>query len=458
MVRNVVVLGGSYAGSRAAELLAKTLPSTHRVILVERQSSFRHLYLFPRHGVVPDHAHKAFIPYNNLFGSVAAPPTKTAAAASPVVEVIPDARQSLVVHASVVKIGEGFIEIDRDLAAHEETADDDALELADRLASVGLDDEGSSTSRRIPYDYLIYALGSTLPPPLISPARTKKDGVAFLKTQHDIIKRAKSILVVGGGALGIQYATDIADYYNSPHNAHHHCEATPKKVTLMHSRDRFLPLYSSAVDVEIKRRLAELKVDVILGERVPLPSTEELAKQEKSGEMHKIVTSKGQVVEFDLLLRCTGQVPNSKLLKDFLPDAVNKDGYVNVLPTLQVALPPSNRARDDIYAIGDVADMGVIKAGHTGWNAAGTAVQNIMCSIGVEGSLNNEQPTLTEFEITPPQIKVTLGLNHAVSELLPSMGAAKTEVKMISDGPVDGHWQGVWTRMGESPLDPHVGA
>lgn len=41
--------GGSYAGSRAAEILAKSLPETHRVILIERQSSFRHLYLFPRY-------------------------------------------------------------------------------------------------------------------------------------------------------------------------------------------------------------------------------------------------------------------------------------------------------------------------------------------------------------------------------------------------------------------------
>ena len=206
------------------------------------------------------------------------------------------------------------------------------------------------------------------------------------KTQHDLIKRAKSVLVVGGGALGLQYATDIADYYNSPQHASLRPEGTPpKKVTLMHSRGRFLPLYDEAVDVEVKRRLEVLGVDVILNERVTLPSAEELLKQEQSGEMHRIVTSTGKEVEFDLLvcrlspsaprtkltslihqLRCTGQTPNSKLLKDFLPESVNGAGYVNVLPTLQVALPPSNRARDDIFAIGDVAEMGTIKAGHTG--------------------------------------------------------------------------------------------
>ncbi|BGP18292.1 hypothetical protein JCM10213v2_006352 [Rhodosporidiobolus nylandii] len=46
--RNVVILGGSYAGSRAAELLSRTLPSSHRVVVIDRQSHFNHLYLHPR--------------------------------------------------------------------------------------------------------------------------------------------------------------------------------------------------------------------------------------------------------------------------------------------------------------------------------------------------------------------------------------------------------------------------
>ena len=71
----------------------------------------------------------------------------------------------------------------------------------------------------------------------------------------------------------------------------------------MHSRERFLPLYDKALDVEVKRRLAVLGVDVILGERVTLPSAAALARQEQSSEMHQIVTSTGQVVEFDLLVR-----------------------------------------------------------------------------------------------------------------------------------------------------------
>lgn len=59
----------------------------------------------------------------------------------------------------------------------------------------------------------------------------------------------------------------------------------------------------------------------------------------------------------------------------------------------------------------------MIKAGHTGWNQAGFATQNIMCCIETD-ALNAarakdermSEPELVEYEKTPPQIKVTLGL------------------------------------------------
>ncbi|KAK4696862.1 apoptosis-inducing factor 2, partial [Phenoliferia sp. Uapishka_3] len=420
MTRNVIVLGGSYAGSRAAELLAKSLPSTHRVVLVDRQSHFN-----------------PYIPYTNLLGpavDVNTPPStppRSSDGRTEVLEHIPSTKKSVVVNASVTRIGEGFIDIDRDVGETDADTEDVMDRLTEHFESTGLG-EGRS-KRRLSWDYLVYALGCTLPPPLVSPARTKESGVSFLKAQQKIIQRARSILVVGGGALGLQYATDIADYYNSPHNQHLHYNSSPslpKKVTLIHSRQRFLPLYDEKVDVEIKRRLDVLGINVILGERLTLPSDEELAAQEKEGKMNKIVTSKGEVVEFDLLLRCTGQIPNSDLLKEFLPEAINDHGFVNVRPTLQVATLPDNIPRKDIYSIGDVADMGVIKAGHTGWNAAGTAVQNIMTSIVCDSS--SPDLKLVEFDRTPPQIKVTLGLNHSVSELLPAMGATKTEVKTSS--------------------------
>lgn len=80
-------------------------------------------------------------------------------------------------------------------------------------------------------------------------------------------------------------------------------------------------------------------------------------------------------------MRCTGQKPNSQLMRDFLPGALDKAGYVNVRDTLQIDVSRaagsgelSERVRRNMFAIGDVANAGVIKAGHTGWNQVRAAL------------------------------------------------------------------------------------
>jgi len=74
----------------------------------------------------------------------------------------------------------------------------------------------------IPFDYVVYALGSRLPQPLdlwASPASgqdnhivssqtsyngTKAEGRQWLKEKQKVIEKAPTVLVVGGGALGIR--------------------------------------------------------------------------------------------------------------------------------------------------------------------------------------------------------------------------------------------------------------
>ncbi|SCZ91252.1 BZ3500_MvSof-1268-A1-R1_Chr1-2g01287 [Microbotryum saponariae] len=460
-MRNVIILGGSYSGARAAGLLSQTLPITHRVILIDRQSHFNHLYLFPRVGVVPNHANKVFIPYTGVMASPgrlssSAPSSKSSSSSTEGTESSrsgdssgeggPTRVQPVFVRASVTDVGPGFVEIDRDL--DEETLGASGSDDVDIISS-GREER---RRRRLNWDYLIYALGSTLPAPLLSPARTKVEGVRFLQAQQDRIALSKSVLIVGGGALGIQYATDIADLYNNPANAALRPENSvegKKKITLVHSRSRFLPLYKQEVHDEVTRRLDELGVDVIMGERLALPEwVDDVSKQPLTSR--RIETKTG-VLEYDLLLRCTGQKPNSQLLKKSFPDAINSQGYVEVRPTLQLDSCNTKYA-DRMYVIGDVANTHAIRAGHIGWNQAGIVVQNIMSSI----LCGHREPSLISYEPSPPQIKVTLGLRNSVSELLPSIDASETQVKMHSDGAVDAGWVHTWARMGVDAQDPTI--
>ena len=62
--KNVIVIGGSYVGLNTAESLANASQGRFRVLLIEKNSHFQHLFAFPRYAVttkVP--THKAFIPY-----------------------------------------------------------------------------------------------------------------------------------------------------------------------------------------------------------------------------------------------------------------------------------------------------------------------------------------------------------------------------------------------------------
>lgn len=61
---NIVVVGGSYVGVMAAKQLAQAFHSQYRVLLIEKNSHFQHLFAFPRFAVATGiDKHKAFIPY-----------------------------------------------------------------------------------------------------------------------------------------------------------------------------------------------------------------------------------------------------------------------------------------------------------------------------------------------------------------------------------------------------------
>ncbi|PWN51981.1 FAD/NAD(P)-binding domain-containing protein [Violaceomyces palustris] len=239
------------------------------------------------------------------------------------------------------------------------------------LASIGKRKKSlwSIDSVTIPYSHLIYALGSHLPDPLRTEARTKREGISWMREIQERVKASNEIVLVGGGALGVEFATDIASVYPE------------KKVTLIHSRKQLLPNFDERIHTVAYARLMELGVNVVLGERLaltegcPRGSVVKDSKAEKPspnaitdphqqpavclpgdakgegvqahqegmcvGSGRKLVrTTGGKSFECDLLLLCTGQQPNSSLMAKLSPSSVHPSTrLVRVHPTLQVAVP-----------------------------------------------------------------------------------------------------------------------
>lgn len=202
--KNVVVLGGSYAGVHLAQRLTETLPTGYRAVLVERNSHFNHLFVFPRFGVVPGTEQGAFIPYDGI------------ASAAP-----------------------------RGIFQHIQDSATNITPTQVQLAS----------GENIDYEYLAVATGSWQPPPAKLASTEKTDACAEMRASQDRIQKANRIAVVGGGPVGVQVATDIKSWF--PH----------KDVTLIHSRLQLLPNFGPRLHEFALQSLKKLQINTILGER-----------------------------------------------------------------------------------------------------------------------------------------------------------------------------------------------
>ncbi|KAJ3850833.1 hypothetical protein EV368DRAFT_44467 [Lentinula lateritia] len=437
-MKTVVVLGGAYAGARTVQILSKGLPEGWRIVLVDRNTgvlicSSQDVYVFPRLAILPGHEHKGFIPFSKLLD--------------------PARHQDLCLHASVRSVHSSYVVLDKSFP------------------------ERGLPTPELRFDYLVYALGSRLPAPLdlwgSSPesgrashkdavvfkpyAGTKQEGISWLKTHQEVIKSSDGILVVGGGALGIQFATDISAIYPN------------KTITLLHSRHRLLPRFDERMHTEIMDTLLASNIQVILGERLDMQSIlfDDTIKLNKRGQ-RVAKTLQGREVAADLILLCTGQKPNTHFLSAMDPRCVNHhDGLAHVLRTMQLGdddvLDSNLDGKDgaelstsypNIFVAGDAADaFGAIPAGHTAYYQGEVAARNILRLIqrserplkipqdDVVSVTEEKVERLEHYAPGLPAIKISLGLTKSAYQ-------ANGIVRTADDGVPDLNAAAIWGYFG----------
>ena len=141
----------------------------------------------PRFAVIHGHEEKAFIPYSGAFKD------------------IPNNSNHAVVSARVTSVQADSVDIDRSFEGQQE----------------------------IPFDYLVIATGTRLTPPSMMPSDEKSPSVSFLRDHQARAQKAHSIVLIGGGAVGVQMALDLKERYPE------------KDITVVQSRDRVMPQYHS---------------------------------------------------------------------------------------------------------------------------------------------------------------------------------------------------------------------
>ncbi|KAK3303902.1 uncharacterized protein B0T15DRAFT_494401 [Chaetomium strumarium] len=342
-VKNIVVVGAAFAGYFAARFLAGSLPRNgrYRVVVVEPHSHFHFTWVLPRFCVVEGHEHKAFIPYTPAF---------------------------------FARGPKGMVRWVRD-----------------RVTSVQRGYVILRSGEQIPYEFLIIATGSTVGNSTSEglPSRVgsedKEKGVELLKAMQARIKAATRIVVAGGGAAGVELATDAKDQYPD------------KSVTLVHSRQAVMHRFGAGLQKATMEALERLGIEVVLGERVDLGSVD--------GE--SITLSSGRRIECDCFINCTGQRPASGLIANVAPQAISPSGHIRVKPTLQI----DDDSLPNVFVCGDVAETGAPNPnGRLAMRQAEIASDNVVLMV------RGKEP---KYTYTPAWgdgvIKLTLGLDRSIT-------------------------------------------
>lgn len=217
--RNVIVIGGSFAGALLAQRLTHTLPSGYRVILIEKHSHFNFAFGFPRNAVFSGREHHAFVSYENLAKGA------------------PD----------------GIFQ-----------------QVCDEVTDITESRINTSSGMSLAYEYLILATGAAQPPPARLLAKDRPDAIEELRGFQQRISKADRVAVIGGGAVGVELVTEIRAKYPD------------KRITLIHSRHHLLPRFGVKLHEHVLETLRKQGIEVLLCEKPAYPSDAGQRVQETS--------------------------------------------------------------------------------------------------------------------------------------------------------------------------------
>ncbi|XP_059665873.1 uncharacterized protein LOC132311787 [Cornus florida] len=230
------------------------------------------------------------------------------------------------------------------------------------------------------YDYLVIATGH-----MDNDAHTRTQKISQYQTEHEKIKSAKSILIVGGGPTGVELAGEIAVDFPS------------KKVILVHRGSRLLEFIGSEAAKKTLDWLTSKKVEVILGQSVDLNSV--------SDGIYR--TSGGETITADCHFNCTGKPMGSSWLKGtILKNSLDIHGRLMVDACLRV------KGHNNIFGIGDITDIPEIKQGYLAQRHALVAAKNLKLLI-----MGGKECCMATYKPASPLAIVSLGRKDAVAQI-----------------------------------------
>lgn len=304
--KNIVVLGGSYAGLSAAHYFLKhiqpSLPRevTYHVYLINPSTHFYHRVGAPRAT-----ASSQLLPNSKVFHDIPA----------------------------------GFAGYSPDLFTFIQGK---ATTMDTQARTVTIRRTHGDNEENLAYHALVLATGTkSFAPTLSNQGGLHDEVVKALEDVHTRLKSAKSVIIAGGGPAGVETAGEVGEFLNGAAGWFSKKPSNPKaKVTLLAGSSKLLPMLRPGLAKQAEVLLARVGVDTIYNDRVE--KTEELSA---AGRM-KITLSSGKEMECDIYIPATGVVP----MTNYVPkELLTEKGYVKTnTKTLRV-----DKAGPRVYCVGD---------------------------------------------------------------------------------------------------------
>ncbi|BGP42274.1 hypothetical protein JCM10449v2_006279 [Rhodotorula kratochvilovae] len=357
-VKNVVLVGLGPAAVPAAQALAASLPKDYRLVAIAGSEGYWPIAAL-RAAVVPGWEDKPVAPVDAVFPA--------------------SERSVLLKNTNVVELKEHSVVVDK---AHPELG------------------------KEIPFEFCILATGSNYPYPCRPrPGRTVAEAIADLRETQQQVASASSILIVGGGPVGVELAGEIGEHYDGSSGR------AEKEVTLVHSHDKFLHEqgWKDKFNGALKTQVEALGVKVVLG-RKAVDAPHESGPVE--GGKRAFHLDNGETVEADFVFVTHGNAPNTGFVGAFDPEALNAKKQVKVRPSFQL------EKYDHIFAIGDITSVEEAKMVAMAKNHGPIAVANILSLIQAGGTAE-AYPTVKHkaYKPGPQMMLVSVGSKGGAGQL-----------------------------------------
>ncbi|KAL3694829.1 hypothetical protein R1sor_008480 [Riccia sorocarpa] len=251
----------------------------------------------------------------------------------------------------------------------------------DSAVSVTESELTTDSGEVVPFDFLVITTGTTFSGP-----KTKVERIEDFEAKKKKIEDSDSILIIGGGPVGVELAGEIATDFPK------------KKLTLVQSGDRLIDFLGPKASDKAQKWLKNKGVEVILNDRV---ETDDLTPPNYVTKSGKQITADAHFVAVGKKLG-KGWIEASPALKEKL----NDEGRLQVEQTCQVA------GFTNIFAAGDITDIKEIKQGYLAARHAAAVISNIKKLIK-----NPDEKKLSTYKPSEKAIGlVSLGRQEGVAQ------------------------------------------